>query len=729
MHDTNSVVEKDRNTLRINKSQLELAVGPDAWPAGNDGRSRVLLVALNAPGYYSLPVRILTLMVHESDRLPERFDARYVEAEIRTDLSPLLESIVAWRPDLVGFSVNIWNREFVSDIMPRIRSRLPEVCLLAGGQEMTNSLVDFLGDIPALDYVVDGEGEIPFRQFLGDWNPKTRRLDHPEAVSGLRYRDGEEHRFTRPAEILESLDEIPSPILAGLVPILEKNYLGVLIEGTRGCPFRCAFCFEGGKRCKVRTMSIERLKEEVEFMAGCGAESFHMMDPILCNSNPERLRRVAQIFRDASGRRGKVYLVVEAYGDQITDEVAECLNDVAMVDVGLQSTNPETIRAIHRPYQPKKFVEGLARLRKTNATINLYLISGLPFETIETFLKGIRFALDQQPTRIFLNELYLLNGTELRQRAEEYGYEFDPHPPYLARRNRWINAREMALIQSFSMVVFRRHNLSARSISFALPWMPKPTESRSAAARIVLGGRCSWKCPGCRFGAGQVPPVPDSAVADRIQHCAGQNVVLVAGDGYPMQNLLRLAAQFHFVGASRIKLAAPLTLIPDKQTVQSLLNCGIWYVDTFVDVRNIPGGEPEIMQDPSFREAFEKLKWLNWTYRLKQRGEIRPFVDVTLLSNARDFAAIRNVVCFVGRDCSVVGLPGLATADSVAWIAGGDDARFREVINSRFWVRFTEPAMRGLLRETKDLDEVIGHLRALDLLSSGAVRPPCYEAE
>ncbi len=722
--------ETERRTL-LYKNDLRLELDPAAteWPADGADRERVLLVALNVPGYYSLPVRILALVVHQTERLRKRFDARYVEWEADSNLDDALARIVAWQPALVGFSVNIWNREVASGLMARIKERLPNVCFIAGGQETTDSVVDFLEDIPALDYIVDGEGEIPLRQFLENWNTAAKRLDHPEAVSGLRYRAGAEHKLTRPAETVESLDEIPSPILAGLVPLREKNYLGVLLEGTRGCPFRCAFCFEGGRRCKVRSVSLERLHREVEFMAARGAGTFHMMDPILCNSKPERLRGVAEMFREVGRRHKRAYVSVEAYGDQLTDEVVESLRDIALVDVGLQSTNPETIRAIHRPFNRQKFVEGIARLRKTEATINLYLISGLPFETITTFLEGIRFVLDQQPTRLFLNELCLLNGTELRQRAAEYGYEFDARPPYLARSNRWMNAYEMALIQSFSRVVSRRYNLSARSVAFGLPWTaPKPDGTVAEPMRVVLGGPCSWRCPDCRLGEGAATKANDAANAEQVKQCAGRDVVLVAGDGYPMLDLLRLAAQFQFVGAARIKLAAPLTLIPDQATVQSLLNCGVWHYPTFVDLRGMPRDEESILKDPAFRQTFEKLRWLNETYRLKQRAEIRPFGEIVLLSHARDFREVRNVARFLGQECSTVDLPGLATAESVAWICE-DERRFREVVNGRFWIRFSEAALRRLLLGTAEPDKVFGHLRTLDLLSCGVERPPCYEPQ
>ena len=101
--------------------------------------------------------------------------------------------------------------------------------------------------------------------------------------------------------------------------------------------------------------------------------------------------------------------------------LARCLKNCAIVDVGLQSAHPPTVQAIRRPWQPGRFAEGLALLRSSGVPFNLYLICGLPEETLATFLRGILRILEERPTRIFCNELCLLNGTELRDRALEYG--------------------------------------------------------------------------------------------------------------------------------------------------------------------------------------------------------------------------------------------------------------------------------------------------------------------
>src|SRR4030042_1671255 len=152
------------------RCRLELTLTPDCWPR-TDPKTRVLLVAINMPGYYSLPVRILSLLPAQSKDLDAGFDVRYVETTNKDDIRPLMECILQWRPQIVGLSVNIWNLLKCKALAAAIKQELPDTCIICGGQEVTNSVVDYLSEVPPFDYLIDGEGEIPFPQFLQAWTP------------------------------------------------------------------------------------------------------------------------------------------------------------------------------------------------------------------------------------------------------------------------------------------------------------------------------------------------------------------------------------------------------------------------------------------------------------------------------------------------------------------------------------------------------------------------------
>jgi radical SAM superfamily enzyme YgiQ (UPF0313 family) len=267
----------DFGTLQMTENMEFLELKPDSieWKS-NENQTRLLLVSINMPGYYSLPVRELSLISQQND-FNERFDTRYVEQNNNVPIDELAESIEAWKPDIVAMSVNIWNRNPCIELSKAVKEKLPKTVILCGGQEVSNSVTDYLSMVASFDYIIDGEGEIPFRQFLTEWD-REKGIRNPHEISGLIFRKDGISTKTRAAESVDSLDDIPSSILAGLVPINEQNKLGVMLESARGCPFKCSFCFEGGKKSKVRMACLDTIIDEIDFMINKGATYFHIMD-------------------------------------------------------------------------------------------------------------------------------------------------------------------------------------------------------------------------------------------------------------------------------------------------------------------------------------------------------------------------------------------------------------------------------------------------------------------
>jgi len=286
--------------------------------------------------------------------ISERFDIRFIEVDVDENLNDLSQTVCSLMPDIIGLTVNIWNRNPCFELAELLKKQLPETAIVVGGQEVTRSVIDYLTMVPQIDYIIDGEGEIPFMQFLGNWVPSTKKLQNPENVSGLHYRDNDKIKHTGPAQLIKSLDDIPSPITSGLVPVSEKQELGVLLEGSRCCPFRCSFCFEGAKKDRVRTASVKKLIKEIKYMKRLGATYFHIMDPILCHNRPEHLKVLTDFIKSLSNENVKIDFSVEAYAESITEEVAKNLAACSIIDIGLQTINPPTLKAIHRRYSGTK---------------------------------------------------------------------------------------------------------------------------------------------------------------------------------------------------------------------------------------------------------------------------------------------------------------------------------------------------------------------------------------
>ena len=688
----------------------------------NKGKTRVLLIALNLPGYYSLPIRTLSLLIHESKNLGDRFDTRFSEMVVDENPEGVLAVIDAWRPDIIGVSVNIWNRDGCIQLAKAVKCRHPDTVILAGGQEVSGSVIDYLDFIPEFDYIIDGEGEIPFQQFLGNWDPPTKTLVEPTSVSGLRYRTRYRNRFSGPADLVESLDTIPSIILAGLVPLDSKQKLGVLLEASRCCPFRCSYCFEGSRRGTVRTAAIERLIQEIDWVVSQGGSYFHIMDPILCMKDFKRLRRLTDHIKSFSMQRPNIIFSVEAYAEHITKDVADCLSACAIIDVGLQSINPVTLQEIHRKYVPAKFKSGLNHLRRVGAAFNLYLICGLPFETLATYLSGVAYVVGEKPTRVFFNELCLLNGTEIRRRADEYGYRFSPRPPYQVYRTNWMASDDLRFAQSLSKAIERRYNLSSDAIYVKMPWTPIDNRKDKETASYPINGGCSWECTDCSiwktsYSTAHREYLPAAA--------AYAGVDLHAGDGVDKNKLLQTVGQLHLAGASRIRLHTPPLLLCDSNFVKLLINRGVWHFITF---RGTPGNvsyhyEYEL---DAHRQVLKGLDNLDRPFALRGKAQLQPFVEVVVYPHAANPSVIRQQIePLISRHVSMITLPANIRCFKDEWVDEMADI-FKTGLTSRSWIKMPEKIVRRALRGIENINEIVSFLYRFDLLARKSVRAPCH---
>ncbi len=512
-------------------------------------KSKIILAGINFPGYYNLAIRILSLTLNKDEALKRRFVSSFIEFSRSDDIENICDTIMSLKPDFVGLSVNIWNRNMIFALAALLKIKCPGIIIIAGGQEVTNSVVDYLENIPALDYIIDGEGEIPLLEFFRSWDIKAGKLTDPRSVSGLYYRENGVSRFTRPAELVKDLDDLPSPVLEGALDLGTKWRLGIMLEGTRGCPFKCSYCFEGDKKVTVRSTSLERLSEEVWYAASHDARYFHLLDPILCNSNLPRLKALSELFKSVMTEYSGITVAVEAYAHQITDEIAECMKNFVLIDIGLQTTNPETAREIHRPWDPVKFQTGLQNLRRHVAPCSVYLIMGLPYETLASYIHGVKIVLDENPLKIFCNELLLLNGTELRRRAVEYDYDFDPEPPYGVKSNKWLSNPEFKVIQLLSKVAEKRQNFSLRFLYPAALWLPKELTKNYDKISIIPQNF--------------TPALLQESLRSKIIKNALVEIIYQTDP--EMKQLLTVVGQLQLSGCGWIKLTAPYSFITEDR--------------------------------------------------------------------------------------------------------------------------------------------------------------------
>jgi len=320
----------------------------------------------------------------------------------------LLDSIVASRPDIVGFSAYCWNIERVLHLARCLKQALgPRIIL--GGPEVTpdNPLLP----AAAVDFCVHGEGEGVFRRLLEDERLWRRRA--AAADSGDIFKTS------------------PSPYLQGyLEPWLEDI---MLLETQRGCPYPCAYCYYNKSRRGLVFADRDRVLEAVRWACEAGIGELFLLDPTL-SVRPDLTALLAGMERINHRRRLSIFSEIRAEG--VDAALAERFAAAGFrgFEIGLQSTNPPALKAVRRPTDIDRFLTGVRLLKANGIVAAIDLMMGLPGDSLRTFKRSVDFlATHDLCEDVQLFPLALLPGTEFRARSRALGIDFDPHPPYTVR--------------------------------------------------------------------------------------------------------------------------------------------------------------------------------------------------------------------------------------------------------------------------------------------------------
>jgi radical SAM superfamily enzyme YgiQ (UPF0313 family) len=379
----------------------------------------------------------------------------------------IADAILAADADLIALSCYVWNIRALTRAANRIKARRPSATIVLGGPEVGPVAASTLQQHLAVDVIVKSEGEVPFCAIV------ERRLSGAdlEDVSGICFRRGGEIVDTGDAPILSDLNTLASPHTERFATN-EKRV--VCVETQRGCVFRCNFCFYNKDlSIRNRRFDLERVKREILFWLERDAVELYLMDPVF-NLNAERAKEICRFIAAHNHRRIPVH--TEVWAEFIDDELAALMRDAhfRFVEVGLQTTDDNVLATVERRLRLKKFLDGVASLKKYDLPFELQLIYGLPGETRETFRKSLNFAAALDPSALSVFPLMVLPGTELWRKAEGFHLAYDTEPPYYVRshfsmdaddiRYGWKVNEALDWLESFHTIRFLRRE---RNINYA----------------------------------------------------------------------------------------------------------------------------------------------------------------------------------------------------------------------------------------------------------------------
>ena len=374
--------------------------------------------------------------------LVRRDDMKILAAGVDESPDALAGGILASSPGLVGFSLYCWNSTASIELAARLRAAFPKLLLIAGGPDAERLVPGAEGRAgsaaPASPAMPSAAREVPRvfdAVFLGEAEESLVAWARDAAAGGGACADPTLFLRGRPA----SPASLASPWLARL---LEPRAGGqVAWELTRGCPFRCAYCYEGRGSAGVRRLPDERLERELALFVERGVGEIFVLDPTF-NVQPAR---ALALLRRFSEKGGGIAWNFEIRAELLDRPQAEAFASMpCSLQIGLQSVRPEVLAAINRDMDRKKFAAKVGLLNAAGAVFGLDLIYGLPGDTLAGFRESLDYALSLAPNHLDIFPLAVLPGTELAERREALGLVADEEPPYLLKRHASFAEADMA---------------------------------------------------------------------------------------------------------------------------------------------------------------------------------------------------------------------------------------------------------------------------------------------
>jgi radical SAM superfamily enzyme YgiQ (UPF0313 family) len=350
-------------------------------------------------------------------------ELRIREFTVHEPKENVLAALLAEQPDVIAFSVYLWNRRETLELVDALAVVRPQLRLLLGGPEVSFDGPELFDRHPGLTAVVRGEGELPMRALLRAW----QRQEDPGAIPRLLRRTDDNLLAGPDGPLLDSLDLLPSPFALGLVELTQGL---VYYETSRGCPYTCAFCMSSLDR-QVRSFSMARIHSDLSLLMDREVPKIKLVDRTF-NYDAARAREIFRFILERN-RHSHFHFEIGAHLlDEATLQLLETVpDDMFQFEIGVQSTLPATLAAIGRKAPFDSLAENIRRLRrKNNIHLHLDLIAGLPGEGLADFLISIDRVATLNPHHLQIEPVKLLPGAPLRKQASARGIQFDPNPPY-----------------------------------------------------------------------------------------------------------------------------------------------------------------------------------------------------------------------------------------------------------------------------------------------------------
>ena len=390
---------------------------------------KILLVACNAK-YIHSNLAVYDLQAYASDYADHIVLKEYTINQQKDDI---MRDIYLEHPDVVCVSCYIWNLSFVKELMADLIKILPGADFWAGGPEVSYDAEKFLTENSEFKGVMVGEGEETFKELAGYYVEKNPQ--DLKNMTGICYRDGDQIIHNGWRQIMD-LSSIPF-IYKDLSEF--KNRI-IYYESSRGCPFSCSYCLSSIDK-KLRFRDTETVKKELQFFIENKVPQVKFVDRTF-NCKHDHAMAIWKYINEHDNGVTNFHFEISAdlLREEELQEMSTMRPGLIQLEIGVQSTNPDTIKAIHRTMDFEKLKGIVDRIHGFgNIHQHLDLIAGLPYEDYDSFRNSFNDVYALKPQQLQLGFLKVLKGSHMMEMCREYGIVYKTQEPYEVLSTKWLD--------------------------------------------------------------------------------------------------------------------------------------------------------------------------------------------------------------------------------------------------------------------------------------------------
>lgn len=412
---------------------------------------KVLLVAVNAC-YNHTNLAVRSIYHYVNSKIKNENLIGYEEWTINQKIQDILRGIEKHKADIIIFSSYIWNWEIIQKIICDIKKIIPECVIGCGGPEVSFYGEKYLNSLENLDFIICGEGEETSLEIVNIYKSfefnKNKFLECLQNTDGTIVKLNNKIIFGKERALIKDLSSLPFAYPVITDPDNRIYYY----ESSRGCPFSCSYCLSSLDK-RVRFMPLERVFVDLQKFLDANVRLVKFVDRTY-NLDSDRYIAIWEYILLHHNKKTMFHFEIEA---EFLDEKAlnflqKVPKGVMQFEIGVQSSNPETLKAVGRSSETKKLAENIKRIPKS-IHCHLDLIAGLPYEDLESFGKSFDFVMNLKPDALQLGFLKVLHGTKMEEFSINNGWKWMDNPPYETFSTPYLSYSEMMFLKDVEVLV------------------------------------------------------------------------------------------------------------------------------------------------------------------------------------------------------------------------------------------------------------------------------------